>query len=381
MKKHPLFYGVISMLTFAASASAQNCPSRPYWPTADWRVAALTGLSEKGAAVKALEDYAFTLTGKDEDRRGLRTDGLLIVKGGEIIYERYGRGFGPNNRHLSWSVAKSYSTTLVGVAVKQGLLSIDASVCDVLAEFKGKEACKIKIRDVMTFSSGLNWREEYEKEVYQVSSVIAALLGEGRKDQLKFTLSHPFYGEPGKVWRYSTGDSHVVATVAKRVLTRAHGADAFWSQFFDKLGMGKTIFEEDPAGNALGGSYVWATPRDFAKFGYFALNDGCWNGERLLPEGWMKTATTPSEAFVTAAEANEKSSSGYSWWLNTPIGSRNQASPWPDTPPDVFSAIGHWGQYVIVVPSRDVVIVRTGDDRNESLSMNTLIKLALEVAQ
>jgi CubicO group peptidase (beta-lactamase class C family) len=327
MKHRPLLLGAISLLIVGTGAAAQNCPTRPYWPTDEWRVTSATALSEKSAAVKALEDYAFTLTGKDEERKGLRTDGLLIVKGGEIIYERYGRGFGPNNKHLSWSVAKSYSTTLIGVAVKKGLLSIDDSVCEVLTEFKGKEACKIKIKHVMTFSSGLNWREEYENAVYQVSSVIAALYGEGRRDQIKFTLSHPFYGEPGKVWRYSTGDSHVVASVAKRVLTRAHGADAFWTEFFDKLGMRKTTFEEDATGNALGGSYVWATPRDFARFGFFALNDGCWNGERLLPEGWMKAATTPSEVYVTAAYAQEKSPSGYSWWLNAPIASRNQPSP------------------------------------------------------
>ena len=276
-----------SLVTLAAP-----CPTRASWPTEDWPTA-LVSRAEKGAAIDALESYAFTLEGKDEERLGFRTDGLLIIKHGVILYERYGRGFDATKRHLSWSVAKSFSSALVGVAVHQRLLSLTDSICVHLPEYEGTEQCAITVKDVITFGTGLQWQEEYENQSYQVSSVISMLFGSGHRDQLRHILTHKLVAPPGTRWSYSTGDAQLASALAKRALVKAHGRDAFWKLLFDPIGMQRAVLEEDAHGTPLGGSMVYATPRDFAKFGYLFLNDGCWDGERLLPEGWVAASTTP----------------------------------------------------------------------------------------
>lgn len=369
---------VTATLALSSAALAQTCPTRASWPTTDWPKQEVTG---KAAQVKALEDFAFTLIGTDGERKGFRTDGLVIIKNGVIVYERYGRGYDETKRHISWSVAKSFSSALVGIAVKEGVLSLDDSICVHLPEYSGLKQCAIRVKDAITFGTALDWQEEYENQSYQVSSVISMLFGVGHQDQLWHIINHKLVGEPGKVWSYSTGDAELASALAKRALSKKHGNDAFWKLLFDPIGMSKTAFEEDAKGTPLGGSMVYATPRDFAKFGYLFLNDGCWNGQRLVPEGWVKASTTPSDAFVLAAPENEKTPSGYAWWLNQAVPSQSKPKPWADVPGDTYAALGHWGQRIIVVPSEDVVIVRTGDDREGSIDVNELTKLALEVTR
>jgi len=385
---------VLFSMTLTLTAAAQQCRTRPSWPTETWPEA-LVNPTAKAAELKALEDYAFTLVGKPEDRDGYRTNGLVVVKNGAIVYEKYARGWDASKPHLSWSVAKSFSSMLVGVAVHQGLVSLDDSLCKHLPAYANyPNVCAVLVKHIITFGSGLQWQEEYEDQGYQVSSVIAMLFGVGHKNQVKHVLSHRKLREPGTQFVYSTGDAHVVAAVAKSALTAKFGADAFWGQLFDPIGMKSAVFEEDAAGNPLGGSFVYATPRDFAKFGYLMLNDGCWNDKRLLPVGWVQAATTPSDTFKAnrgdcsgnKLPANEYqlpcegTPSGYMWWLNRPPADGKE-KPWKDAPDDTYAALGHWGQRIIVIPSEDLVIVRVGDDRDGSIPVNDLVKNVLGVVK
>jgi CubicO group peptidase (beta-lactamase class C family) len=372
--------GLLVALTVLSSvAFAQTCPTRASWPTTDWPESLVTG---KDTQIAALEKYAFTLTGKDADREGLRTESVLIIKSGTIIYEKYAHGFSKDNRHLSWSVAKSYSSALMGVAVKEGVVDLNASICNYLPEYKGKAVCAIRVIDTITFAPAMRWQEGYEHASYQTSSVISMLFGEGHRDQLAFILGHDMIGEPGKHWMYSTGTAELASAIAQRALEPIHGRDAFWKLFFNPIGSGNAIFEYDASGTPLGGSMVFATSRDYAKFGYLYLNDGCWDGARVVPEGWVASSTKPSDPFINYADPSEDTPSGYMWWLNAarppPL---PRERPWPDVPADAFFANGHWGQYIIVIPSLDLVIVRTGDDRNDNVDLNQFAKLAIEVAQ
>lgn len=363
-----------------ALALAQPCPTRASWPTETWPMNPVSAAS-KAAELKALEDFAFTLIGADAERKGFRTEGLLIVKNGAIAYERYGRGFDETKRHISWSVAKSYSSALIGIAVKQGALKLSDSICQHLTEFAGSPQCEITVKDAISFTTSLEWKEAYENESYQVSSVLAMLFGEGHRDQLGFILSHPLVGPPGSVWSYSTGDAELASAVARRALEKAHGKDAFWKVLFDRIGTPGVVFEDDARGTPMGGSMVFATAREFAKFGFLFLNDGCWEDSRLVPDGWVAASTTPSMGFVSSAPEDETTPSGYSWWLNKPVTRWQKPQPWEDVPDDTYAALGHWGQRIIVVPSEDVVIVRVGDDRQGSIDVNQLTKLSLAVVR
>lgn len=382
-----------TVVLLASLAQAQQCRARASWPTEKWPEA-LVNATAKAAEIKALEDYAFTIVGAPEERKGYRTNALVVVKNGAIVYEKYARGWDVNKRHLSWSVAKSVSSTLVGVAVNQGLMTLDESLCKQLPEYQSDPVvCGITVKNIITFGSGLQWQEEYEDAGYQVSSVLAMLLGSGHKDQIKHVLTHRKLREPGTQFVYSTGDAHVVGTLAKRALTAKHGPTAFWTQLFEPIGMKRVVFEEDPAGNPLGGSYVYATPRDFAKLGYLMLNDGCWNDQRLLPVGWVQQATAVSDTFranrgdcsdsTPAGEYQlpcEGTPNGYMWWLNRPPAAGVE-KPWKDAPDDTYAALGHWGQRIIVIPSEDLVIMRTGDDRAGSIPVNDLVKFVLPVVK
>jgi len=363
----------------ATAANAQTCPANATWPSPDWDDSQLAPVAQsKSAEIKALEDAFFTLTGKDDDRLGLRTDGLLIIKDGKLVYEKYARGYAATNKHLSWSVAKSFTSGLIGVAVQQGKLRLDQSICDFIPHQR-LDVCRVTVENLLTFSSGFDWQEEYEHESYQVSSVIAMLFGEGHRDMLDFVTKHPFYAAPGTAWRYSTGDATVLAAVAKAAL----GGKKGWAQdaLFKPIGMTGAVLEEDTKGTPLGGSHVFATPRDFARYGYLYLNDGCWNGTRLLPSDWVKESTTASAAYRANSPPGETEPNGRMWWLNQAIPEKNQAKPWKDAPDDAYEADGHWGQYIVVVPSAHVVIMRTGDDRNADADQSQLISLSLKVAQ
>ena len=359
-----------------SAALAATCDAATY-PGEDWPTRSVA--DSRAVQIKSLEDYIFTLTGTDDERLGLRTDGLVIIKGGELIYERYARGYGASNPHISWSVAKSFSSALTGIAVQVGALKLEDSICKSLT-LQTSKVCRIKVGDLLEFASGFDWQEEYEHSSYQASSVIAMLFGEGHRDLINFITGHRFYGTPGKDWRYSTADATLLSAVAKNALVPVVGADWAWTVLFDVLGMKGVVLEEDLLGTPQGGSHLFATPRDYARFGFLYLHDGCWNGARVLPDGWVKQSTTPSASFAATAPETEDTPNGRMWWLNQ-VSGKVKSKPWKDAPDDAYSAIGHWGQYVIVVPSADVVIVRTGDDRNDSVDLSKLISLALEVAK
>ncbi len=360
-------------------AWAQICPVRlsPF-PTESWTKDTSVTAS-RTTELKALEDYAFTLTGTDAQRKGVRTDALVIIKSGKIVYERYGRGFDETKRHISWSVAKSITSALTGVAAKKGVIKTSDSICTYLKGAR-QDLCPITVQNLLEFGSGMHWQEAYENQSYQYSSVISMLFGEGHRDMTSFILSHRKAHEPGTFFNYSTGEADLLAEVVRQAAEPTLGKDWMWTEFFDRIGMKSAVVQADLKGMPEGGSHVFATARDFAKFGYLFLNDGCWNGERLLPDNWVKNSKTPSQTYLTGGGTDEEpTANGWMWWLNSNLPKFTE-KPWPDAPDDAYTAIGHWGQWVVVVPSRDAVIVRLGDDRDaDGMSTKKLIPLALAV--
>ncbi|MFL5358939.1 serine hydrolase domain-containing protein [Archangium sp.] len=367
----------------APLAQAAECPTRPTWPTTeDWPDSRAEVAAARPAQIQALEDYAFTLVGKDEERKGIRTDGVVLIHKGRLVYERYARGFDASKRHLSWSMSKSFTSALTGIAVKKGAVKLDESICTYVKASR-KESCAITVRNLLEFASGLDWREDYENGgTYQTSSVLAMLYGEGRKDMVSFITAHELSDKPGTAWRYSSGDATLLAGVLDGALKPTEGRDWPFTLLLDVLGMKSATWERDGKGVVVGSSYLHATPRDLAKFGFFYLNDGCWAGQRVLPEGWVADSTQVSGPIqLKSYERGPGDVQGWQWWLNRRIPGVQDELPWPHVPDDAYAAEGHWGQSISVIPSKDLVVVRMGDDRDGSFSLDTLLKLSLAVVE
>ena len=369
-------------LLWAPRARAVCPPTGGSWPTETWPEAKEEVAAVRAAQLQALEDYAFKLEGKDEERKGVRTDGMLLIHKGRVVYERYGRGFDANKRHLSWSVSKSFTSALVGIAVKRGALSLDDSLCEHVT-VKPRDNCDITVRHLLEFASGLDWREQYENGGgYQTSSVLAMLYGEGRRDMVSFISSHARQEVPGTSWRYSSGDTTLLAGVLDAALKPSLGRDWAWTLLFDVLGMKSATWERDGKGVVVGSSYLHATPRDLAKLGFFYLQDGCWEDEQVLPEGWVASSTQVSEPIKRKShERGSDDVQGWQWWLNLPIPGVQDELPWPSVPAGTYAARGHWGQSITVIPSKDLVVVRTADDRDGSFSFDTFLKLSIAVVE
>ena len=294
----------------------------------------------------------------------LRTDAVVVLQDGDLMFEAYDNGFDAGTPHLAWSVSKSVSSALLGVAVREGRVKLDDSICTHLDAPKDK--CGIQVVDLLRWSSGLDWTETYEGGASpQVSSVIAMLYGEGLEGMTDFVLGHELRDPPGATWMYSSGDAQLMMAVVRAAMEPAHGALFPWPALFEPLGMEAAVFERDPAGDFVGASYFYGTARDLARFGQLFLQDGCWDGRRLLPEGWVEAAQEVSAPFLKRRVAHQDPTDvgGRSWWLNRPVPEAGIEKPWPSLPEDLLVARGHWGQYVLIAPRQELVAVRFGEDR------------------
>ncbi|XXF77991.1 serine hydrolase [Myxococcaceae bacterium GXIMD 01537] len=368
-----------ALLAPAGARAADGCPERSRWPTKDWTAQPLP--ASRAQAVKAFEDYAFTLTGTDAERKGPRTDGVVIVHHGVVVYERYARGYEAGRRHLGWSMSKSAINALTAIAIDRKALALDDSICKYVKPTR-QEACAITVRHLLEFSSGLDWHETYEGQSNQHSSVLAMLYGEGQKDAVGFITSHALRDAPGTSWAYSSGDTTLLAGVLDAALKPSVGKDWPWTLLLDVLGMGSAVWERDGKGVPVGSSYLYATPRDWAKLGFFFLNDGCWEDKRILPGGWVAESTTPSEALQKKPlYRDEGDVQGRQLWLNRKVPGVQDALPWPHVPEGAYALRGHWGQSVSVIPSMDLVVVRVSDDRDGTFELDTFLKLAMATVE
>lgn len=372
-----LSLAVLLLVGGSSRAADPSCPVVALWPTQGWLIEANDTGAAHLAAVAALESYAFTLTGKEEARVGIRTDAVLIVHQGKIIYEKYGHGWNGLQRHEGWSVAKSVSATLLGIAVQRGAMTLEDSICKSLPSLPAK-SCGVKVGHLREFASGFDFSEVYENRGNQASSTIAMLYGEGHADMAGFVANHTLSHPPGTWFNYSSGDATLLAATVDGALLPSLGKGYPWTLLFNPLGMTSAVFERDLESHLVGGAYFYATARDYAKLGYLWRHDGCWTGQRLLPSGYMRDSVQVTDAYRANPESDGVQ--GRQFWINVAVADRQIKQPWPDAPADAFSAIGHWGQYVTVIPSRDLIIVRLGDDRDDTFDLNRFLKLALAVS-
>jgi len=266
---------------------------------------------------------------------------VVVVSGGKIVAERYAEGFSLHTAQRTWSVAKSLTATLLGVVAQNGWLRID-SYADIPewdpTAFTDPRR-NITLDHLLRMSSGLYTPDPG-------SRTDALYFGGATVQELAPTW--PVEVPPGQRFRYSNIDTLLVVRAVRNSAPSEAEYQAWPGEFFGKLGMTRTVAERDWRGNFMLSSQVWSTARDLARFGMLYLDEGVWNGERILPLDWDKDVARPFGPQPTGAFGY-----GLSFWL---LNASN------GIPPDTIAANGNRGQYVVIVPSRKVVIVRRGED-------------------
>ena len=310
------------------------------------------------SAVRArLEPLAEALVDK-KDYNGNPFAFVVLHKGG-IVAERYRKGFTRDTRLLSWSMGKSVTNALVGCMVEDGLVELHAPLD--IPEWQGDGRRDITMNDLLQMQSGLKWNENYGNR----SDVNLMLHRE--KDMGLYALSKPLEHKPRTFWYYSSGSTNIVM----RYLRGRFASDTEFlayvrNRLFVPLGIRNACFEPDMGGTPVGSSYLYMTPRDFAKFGQLYLDGGLVGDRRVFSEDWVKYTVSPASG----------SQGGYGafFWLN-------RGGKYPDAPADLFECRGHDGQEIFIIPSKDLVVVVLGYSRKPDhvVEWNRLLKEIIEV--
>jgi CubicO group peptidase (beta-lactamase class C family) len=266
-----------------------------------------------------------------------RTAGLVIIQDGKIRLEKYGLGFSADGRWTSFSVAKSFTSTLVGAAIKDGYIkSIDDKVSDYIPDLKGSVYDNVTIKQLLTMTSGVKWNEDYADPKSDVALFNAHKAEPGVDVTVSYMRKLKREAPPGTKWVYKTGETNLIGVLVSSA-TKKNLSDYLSEKVWRPFGM-----EHDASwllgstGHEISGCCLQASTRDFARFGLFILGGGIAEGKSVLPDGWIAEATT-KHADTNQAEYGY----GYQWWTV------NDGS---------YAARGIFGQGIFIDPKRKLVI-------------------------
>jgi len=323
-------------------------PNQP-WPQGD----AVT--AEKSPALETVLDKWF----QDPDPQNpRRTRAIIVVKDGKIIAERYGKGFPKDTLFQGWSMAKSVTNALLGILVQQGKLDIHAPA--PVPEWQSSDDPRkaITIDQLIRMSSGLEFNEDYGD---LTDGVTQMLYNQG--DMAAYAANKPLAADLDTVWNYSSGTANILTRIIRDTI--GGGITNYWAfpqeVLFHRINVNSAIIEPDASGTFVGSSYMYTTARDWARFGLLFAQDGVWNGERILPEGWVDYSRTPTPPSL--------GDYGGMWWLNKGEPGKPETKEWTDLPDDIYYAEGHDGQDVVIFPSQNMIVVRLSVSRNGAWDM------------
>lgn len=300
------------------------------------------------ARLQSAVDWAFT---EPDPRLPRNTRAVVVVHDGRIIAERYADGFTADTSLIGWSMSKSVVSALVGILVKEGKLALDDP--SPIPEWAGADdpRRRITVAHLLHMESGLEFDENYANPLADVTYMLFGVPGAA-----EFAIAKPLVAEPGTRWRYSSGTTNILSHAMRRAVGETDYPAFPRRALFDRIGMTSAVLETDARGTFVGSSFMYATARDWARFGLLYLQDGVWSGERILPEGWVEFSRSP-------APGAPDGKFGAHFWLRIPEEFRC-GNDLPDLPADAFHAVGHEAQFVTVVPSRRLVLVRLGSTRH-----------------
>ena len=277
--------------------------------------------------------------------------GLLVIKGGKIVYERYGLGSTRDSRWTSFSVAKSVTSMLFGAAITDGYIkSVDEKVTDYLPRLKNSAYDQSTIRNLLQMASGVEWNEDYADPGSDINSATWQTL-----DLYEYLRNKPRVSEPGEVFNYNTAETNLAGTLLRSAIGNnlsTYLSEKVWKPF--GMASDATWKLTEVGGGEFGGANLNATLRDYGRLGLFALGNGRLpDGTRVLPDNWMAESTAPSKG---------NSGYGYLWWLNED-GS--------------YRALGIFGQEIYIDPNKDIVIALQSARAKASYSPDWYWQLAL----
>ena len=357
----PLDEGGVKAALYGVTAQARYRPGLGC--TLEFGESALDGVAAPAVAVSATmpwtmgsgasavdADVQSLLQGMIErdNRAGLKTRALLVIQDGNIVGEVYGPGITRDTPLLGWSMGKTVVAIMVGRLQAMGLIDLDEA--DLFDAWSGDERATITLKNMLQMSSGLDFAEDYvpgtdaTRMLFMSPSVVTVPLAS--------ELQHP----PGTEFYYSSGTTNLLGSL---IFQRVGGTpqsmvDFFFREIAQPLRLQETYLELDSTGVPVGSSFVYATARDWARFGQLLLNGGEINGQRLLSEEWVAQASEPNSS-------DNDGRYGYQLWLNAGSAERH----WPSLPDSVYAMLGNRSQLVMMVPSRRAVIVRLGWSADE----------------
>jgi CubicO group peptidase (beta-lactamase class C family) len=275
------------------------------------------------------------------------TRAIVVLYDGKLVAEKYAAGYNRHSKMLGWSMTKSVTAALIGILVKEGKLqpSLPAPVPEWKDPSDSRHA--ITLANLLHQASGLQFEENYDGASNATNMLFR------KADMAAYTASMPLKDKPGSVFYYSSGNSNIISRIVRKTVGEKEYHRFPANALFNKTGMYSAVMEPDASGTFVGSSYMYATARDWARFGLLYYNDGIFNNERILPEGWVKETATP---FAT----DTRKQYGYQFWLNGLDKTDQAKRKYPDVPADMFYADGFGGQGVYIIPSKKLVVVRLG---------------------
>ncbi len=316
------------------------------WPQGDKLTTPVLANTPAG---KALKDTVMTAFDRASYGKGTETTAVLVIKDGVILAELYRDGFDMHTPQRTWSVAKSIAVSIIGAAVQDNILAVNAPTHLPEWRYPGDPRGTITLQNLLHMASGLdsNRRGNRTDAIYFGGGRVVDNAGRGGLEAL-----------PGKRWKYANNDT----MLAMRTLRTAINNDAdFLTYPFKRLlwplGMTHTTPETDWNGDFVMSSQVWTTARDLGRLGLLYLADGQWDGQQLLPENWAHYVANPAPSQPPLQRSNGDSLPGYGaqFWL---FGARH------GLPEGSYAAMGNRGQYLLIIPKRNLLIIRRGFDDN-----------------
>jgi hypothetical protein len=322
-------------------------PETVPWPMGDLLSADPLPMNVDQTKVAAALDKIFA---EPDPKHLKRTRAAVVVYDGRILAERYADGITKDTRLISWSVAKSITNALAGILAGQGKLNIKDPA--PVPEWRSPDDPRHAITTdmLLRMSGGQEWYEAYAE--HPVSDVNLMLFT--KPDMAAFAAAKPLAVPPDTKWEYSTGTTMIINRIIRQAIEKE---EEYWAfprrELFNKIGMRSAVIETDASGTFTAGSGIYVCARDYARFGLLYLQDGVWQGERILPEGWVAYTATPTPT-------SKAGDYGAQFWLNKGVPNDPTKRPYPKLPQDMLMADGYQGQMIAIFPSRKLVVVRLG---------------------